>query len=138
MWSISAFAAYTEIDISLMKTEEMSVSTPISALNPDFAVAPQLQPSDMAAVAAAGFKSVIINRPDYESGPTQPTAAEVSAAAHAAGLAVEYQPVVSGGMTAQDVARFTELLATLPKPILAYCRSGTRCTVLYRAATGNS
>ena len=114
------------------------MSTPISALTPDFAVAPQLQPSDMAAVAAAGFKSVIINRPDYESGPNQPTAAEVSTAAKAAGLAVEYQPVVSGGMTAQDVERFTELLESMPKPILAYCRSGTRCTVLYRAATGNS
>lgn len=114
------------------------MSTPISALNPDFAVAPQLQPGDMAAVAAAGFKSVIINRPDYEAGPDQPTAAAVIAAAQAAGLAVEYQPVVSGGMTGQDVERFTELLASMPKPILAYCRTGTRCTVLYRAATANS
>lgn len=114
------------------------MSTPINALNPDFAVAPQLQPADMAAVAAAGFKSVIINRPDYEAGPDQPTAAAVIAAAKAAGLAVEYQPVVSGGMTTQDVERFSELLNTLPKPILAYCRTGTRCTVLYRAATGNS
>ena len=112
------------------------MSTPINALNSDFAVAPQLQPGDMAAVAAAGFKSVIINRPDYEAGPDQPTAEQVSTAARAAGLAVEYQPVVSGAMTAQDVERFSELLAQLPKPILAYCRSGTRCTVLYRAATG--
>ncbi len=112
------------------------MSTPINALNPNFAVAPQLQPGDMAAVAAAGFKSVIINRPDFEAGASQPTAEQVSAAARAAGLEVEYQPVVSGAMTAQDVERFSELLAQLPKPILAYCRSGTRCTVLYRAATG--
>ena len=111
------------------------MSTPINALNADFAVAPQLHPSDMAAVAAAGFKSVIINRPDYEGGADQPTAADVCTAARAAGLEVEYQPVVSGAMTAQDVERFTELLTNLPKPILAYCRSGTRCTVLYRAAT---
>lgn len=114
------------------------MSTPISALSPDFAVAPQLQPDDMAAVAAAGFKSVIINRPDYEAGPDQPTAASVMAAAKAAGLTVEYQPVVSGAMTTQDVERFSELLNTMPKPILAYCRTGTRCSVLYRAATGNS
>lgn len=112
------------------------MSTPINALNPNFAVAPQLQPGDMAAVAAAGFKSVIINRPDFEAGADQPTAEQVSTAARAAGLEVEYQPVVSGAMTAQDVERFSELLAQLPKPILAYCRSGTRCTVLYRAATG--
>jgi uncharacterized protein (TIGR01244 family) len=112
------------------------VSTPIKSLTPDFAVAPQLQPSDMAAVAAAGFKSVIINRPDYEAGPDQPTAEQVSAAAREAGLRVEYQPVVSGAMTQDDVARFAELLHTMPAPVLAYCRSGTRCTVLYRAATG--
>ncbi len=112
------------------------MSTPISSLTEDFAVAPQLAAADMAAVAAAGFKSVIINRPDFEGGPDQPTAASVMEAARAAGLTVEYQPVVSGGMTAQDVTRFAELLETLPAPVLAYCRTGTRCTVLYRAASG--
>jgi uncharacterized protein (TIGR01244 family) len=88
----------------------------------------------MPAVAAAGYKSVIINRPDYEGGPDQPTAAQVSQAALNAGLQVEYQPVVSGAMTAADVTRFSELLKTLPGPVLAYCRSGTRCTNLYVAA----
>lgn len=111
------------------------MSTPINSLTENFAVAPQLAATDMAAVAAAGFKSVIINRPDFEGGADQPTASSVMQAARAAGLTVEYQPVVSGGMTAEDVTRFAELLKTLPAPILAYCRTGTRCTVLYRAAT---
>ncbi|HTJ98657.1 MAG TPA: TIGR01244 family sulfur transferase [Bordetella sp.] len=110
------------------------MSVPINRLTETFAVAPQLSPDDMAAVAAAGYKSVIINRPDYEGGPTQPTAADVSQAALSAGLTVEYQPVVSGAMTADDVARFTELLHTLPQPILAYCRSGGRCTNLFVAS----
>ncbi|WP_353152045.1 TIGR01244 family sulfur transferase [Pollutimonas bauzanensis] len=110
------------------------MSVPISALTDDFAVAPQLSPSDMQAVADAGFKSVIINRPDLEGGPDQPTSADVIAAAHAAGLSVEYQPVVSGAMTPEDVARFAVLLKELPAPVLAYCRSGTRCTHLFRAA----
>jgi len=114
------------------------VATPINSLTSDFAVAPQLTPDDMGAVAAAGFKSVIINRPDFEDGPNQPTSAAVSEAARAAGLRVAYQPVVSGQMTSDDVTHFAELLQTLPAPVLAYCRSGTRCTVLYRAATGNS
>jgi len=105
-------------------------------LSPDVSVAPQLGPQDMAAVAAAGFKSVIINRPDFEAGPEQPGAADVSAAATAAGLRCVYQPVISGAMTQADVDRFAELLTTLPRPILAYCRTGMRCTVLYRAATG--
>jgi uncharacterized protein (TIGR01244 family) len=42
--------------------------------------------------------------------------------------------VVSGGMTPADVARFAELLKELPAPVLAYCRTGTRCTYLYQAA----
>jgi uncharacterized protein (TIGR01244 family) len=112
------------------------MATPIQPLNDDFSVAPQLGPQDMVAVASLGYKSVIINRPDFEGGPDQPTAESVAAAAREAGLRVEYQPVVSGAMTADDVSRFSELLQTLPAPILAYCRSGTRCTVLYRAATG--
>lgn len=111
------------------------MSTPINRLTPDFAVAPQLTPEDMAAVAQAGYKSVIINRPDHEGGPDQPTAAAVSAAAREAGLRVEYQPVVSGAITADDVTKFAELLQTMPAPVLAYCRSGARCTSLFQSAT---
>lgn len=110
------------------------MSVPVNSLTDSFAVAPQLSPEDMPAVAAAGFKSVIINRPDFEGGPDQPKAADVMKAAEAAGLQVEYQPVVSGAMTADDVARFAELLDVLPAPVLAYCRTGTRCTHLYHAA----
>lgn len=110
------------------------MSVPVNSLTDSFAVAPQLSPEDMPAVAAAGFKSVIINRPDFEGGPDQPKAADVMKAAQAAGLQVEYQPVVSGAMTADDVARFAELLDVLPAPVLAYCRTGTRCTHLYQAA----
>lgn len=110
------------------------MTLPIRPLTENFAVAPQLGPQDMAAVAEAGYKSVIINRPDFEAGADQPTAADVSAAAEAAGLAVVYQPVVGSAMTMADVARFAELLETLPAPVLAYCRTGTRCTNLFAAA----
>ena len=111
------------------------MSLPINSLSETFAVAPQLSPEDMQAVADAGFKSVIINRPDLEGGADQPFSADVIAAARAAGLSVEYQPVVSGSMTADDVARFAVLLKELPQPILAYCRTGTRCSHLFQAAT---
>ena len=110
------------------------MAAPIRPLSPTFAVAPQLASEDMAEVAAAGYKSVIINRPDYEGGADQPAEADGIRAARAAGLTVEYQPVVSGAMTTQDVARFAELLRTLPGPVLAYCRTGTRCTNLYTNA----
>jgi len=103
-------------------------------LSETFAVCPQLAPQDMAAVAQAGYRSVIINRPDGEGGEQQPLSADVMKAARDAGLTIVYQPVISGGMTEQDVVRFKQLLAELPAPVLAYCRSGTRCTNLYQAS----
>lgn len=111
------------------------MSTSIRALTDNFAVAPQLGPDDMAAVAQAGYRSVIINRPDFEGGPDQPTADSVIEAARQAGLTAVYQPVVSGAMTGSDIDRFADLLRELPAPVLAYCRSGTRCTHLFAAAT---
>ena len=90
----------------------------------------------MAWAAQAGFKSVINNRPDFEGGPDQPTSAAVEAAATAAGLSYAYLPVAPSVQTPQEVTRFAELLAELPKPVLAFCRSGARSGKLYRAATG--
>lgn len=103
-------------------------------LNDQIAVAGQLESADMAKVAQAGFKSVIINRPDFEAGPHQPTSEEVMQAARAAGLTVIYQPVISGQLTLDDAKTFKQHLSTLPRPILAYCRSGGRCTSLFHAA----
>ncbi len=106
------------------------------SLTPDFAVAPQLGPADMQALADAGFRSVIINRPDGEGGPQQPLSADVLQAARKAGLQARYQPVVSGAITVVDVADFARLLHELPAPVLAYCRSGARCTQLFQAVQG--
>jgi uncharacterized protein (TIGR01244 family) len=110
------------------------MSIPVNQLTAQLSVAPQLSAQDMAAVAAAGYKSVIINRPDFEGGPDQPASSEVMAAAQAAGLQAVYQPVVSSAITPEDVSRFAELINTLPGPVLAYCRSGARCTRLFQLA----
>lgn len=108
---------------------------PIQPLSPEVCVAPQLDPSAMAEVARAGFKSVINNRPDFEGGPTQPTSADIEAAARAAGLQYAYLPVSGGYQSPEEIARFAELIETLPKPILTFCRSGARSTKLFLAAT---
>jgi uncharacterized protein (TIGR01244 family) len=113
------------------------VSAPaVQQLSADVCVAPQLDPSAMAWAAQAGFKSVINNRPDFEGGPGQPTSAMMEAAAAAAGLRYAYLPVAPAVQTPEEIARFAALLAELPKPVLAFCRSGTRSGKLYRAATG--
>jgi uncharacterized protein (TIGR01244 family) len=98
----------------------------------DFTVSPQILASDVAEIAAGGFKSVICNRPDGESFDQTPFA-EIEAEALRAGLAFRYIPVVSGAMTHEDVQVMAEALKEMPAPVFAYCRSGTRCGVLYRA-----
>jgi len=112
------------------------VSAPaVQQLSADVCVAPQLDPAAMAWAAQAGFKSVINNRPDFEGGPDQPTSAMMEAAATAAGLRYAYLPVAPAVQTPEEIARFAALLVELPKPVLAFCRSGTRSGKLYRAAT---
>jgi uncharacterized protein (TIGR01244 family) len=87
--------------------------------------------------AQNGFKSVINNRPDFEGGPDQPTSAVMEAAAQAAGLQYAFLPVNGAYQSPEEIARFADLLKALPKPILAFCRSGARSGKLYRAATGD-
>ena len=108
----------------------------VQQLSADVCVTPQLDPAAMAWAAQSGFKSVINNRPDFEGGPDQPTSATLEAAATAAGLCYAYLPVAPAVQTPDEIARFAALLAELPKPILAFCRTGTRSGKLYRAATG--
>lgn len=111
------------------------MSLPLQTLSADVCAAPQLAPSAMADVARAGFKSVINNRPDFEGGPDQPTSASIEAAAQAAGLQYAHLPVSGAYQSPEEIARFAELLKTLPKPILAFCRSGARSGKLFHAAT---
>ncbi|MFZ2651133.1 MAG: TIGR01244 family sulfur transferase [Burkholderiaceae bacterium] len=108
----------------------------IQQLSADLCVAGQLDPPAMAWAAQAGFKSVVNNRPDFEGGPDQPTNASVEAAARAAGLVYAFLPVQGSYQSPEEIARFGELVASLPKPILAFCRTGTRSGKLYRAAAG--
>ena len=103
-------------------------------LTVDIAVAGQLDPAAMAEAAAAGFRSVVNNRPDFEGGPTQPTSASIEAAARAAGLAYAFLPVAPSVQTPQEIARFAALLESMPRPILAFCRTGARSGKLVRAA----
>jgi uncharacterized protein (TIGR01244 family) len=107
----------------------------VQQLSADVCVTGQLDPAAMAWAAQAGFKSVVNNRPDFEGGLDQPTSAAMQQAAEAAGLAYAFLPVQPAVQTPQEVARFAELLAALPKPILAFCRSGARSGKLYRSAT---
>lgn len=109
----------------------------ITPINDRISVSQQIAKADMAEIVASGFKAIICNRPDGEE-PGQPTSQEIEAEAIRHGLGFAYVPAVSGAMTAQDAAAMADALATLPAPVLAYCRSGARSTKLYGMAKGSA
>lgn len=106
----------------------------IAKITDDFAVAWQLEAEDFGTVAQQGFRSVINNRPDGEAGVyiSEGEAAETAARN---GLAYAFLPIDHVNLIDPAVAdAFRALLDQLPKPILAYCRSGTRCSLIWALA----
>ena len=104
----------------------------IRKVSDSFAVSPQIAMGDLAELSERGFSRVISNRPDGEE-PGQPTAAEISAAAEAAGLEFRHVPV-AGGFGEADVAAMADALEGAAGPVFAFCRTGTRSTLLWSLA----
>ena len=88
-------------------------------------VSPQITPADVALAKAQGFTTIVNNRPDGEA-PDQPAAAEIEAAAKAAGLAYVHIPV-RGMPTPEQVEETRAAILNSEGPVLAFCRTGTRC-----------
>lgn len=109
----------------------------VRKLTDTVSVAPQLSVRDIAEAARLGFRTLINNRPDGED-LGQPSAGELEAAARELGLEYHHQPVVSGALSERDVHAFRELLAQAEQPVLAFCRTGTRCTMLWALAESGS
>ena len=98
-----------------------------------FLAAPQIAVSDIAEAKALGITTIINNRPDGEE-PSEPQGAEIEAAALAAGLGYVAIPVTHAGFSGPQVAAMAVALQDATGPVLAYCRSGTRSTLLWALA----
>jgi sulfide:quinone oxidoreductase len=102
----------------------------IHYLAPGLSVSEQILPAQLAALKAAGFRAIICNRPDGE-GADQPLFAQIARDAHALGIEAHYLPAESGKITDEQGRAFGALLAQLPQPVLAYCRTGMRSTTMW-------
>lgn len=101
----------------------------IRVLTPEFSAAPQITVDDVAEIAKLGYKTLICNRPDGEV-PGQPLNADIEAAAKDAGLA--FHCIAFAGMITPDMlAAFDEALDKAERPVLAFCRTGTRSTNIW-------
>jgi sulfide:quinone oxidoreductase len=109
----------------------------IKKLTSNLSISPQVLMSEIQAIAQAGFKAIICNRPDGE-GPDQPSFKEIEQAANQYGLQAKYLPAESGKVRDEEGQAFGQLLNTLPGPVLAYCRTGMRSTTLWALSQADS
>ena len=105
----------------------------IRKVSDEFSVSGQLEPDAIAALQAAGVKTLICNRPDNEA-PDQPAYADLARLAHEAGMTVHYLPVVHDTINPQNVEDFSALLQDATTPVHAWCRTGLRSITLWSLA----
>ncbi len=108
----------------------------IKTINAEISVAPQITPDEVQKLADQGFRALICNRPDGEAAD-QPNFSEIEAAAKKVGLEIRNLPIVSGKLSDQDAVDFGAAMQELPRPILAYCRTGTRSATLWSLSQAN-
>ena len=99
-------------------------------LSDTIGVSDQISPEDVLELSGLGIKSIICNRPDRESESDQPDAESIRQASKKLGIEFVFHPVESNFQTNQDASKMAKYLCELPKPIIAYCRSGGRSTAL--------
>lgn len=105
----------------------------IAILTPNVSVISQPEVADIAQLADRGYRSIIGNRPEGETAD-QPKWRDLKAAATARGMEAVQIPVVASTITEADVRKFVQALERLPKPIVAFCRTGTRSALLWALA----
>ncbi|MBB4105098.1 TIGR01244 family sulfur transferase [Allorhizobium borbori] len=102
----------------------------IREIDGEYSVSGQISVSDLDTIKALGFKSIVCNRPDEEE-PGQTPFSVIAARAAELGLETAHVPVGRMGVDADAVAGMVDVLDELPRPMLAYCRSGARSTAIY-------
>ena len=111
--------------------------TEFNQLREGMLASPQIVAEDVARAKEAGVTLIINNRPDGEAAD-QPGGAEIEAAAHANGIAYRAIPVSSAGFSLPQIEEMQTALDSAEGTVLAYCRSGTRSTILWALANAKS
>ncbi|WP_439155141.1 TIGR01244 family sulfur transferase [Yoonia sp.] len=109
----------------------------IRQITPNYAVSSQIDPSDISAIAAAGFTTIICNRPDTEVPPSHQSAVMAEAASDA-GLTFVEIPVTHQGLNMQMIDAQKQAITDSTGPVLAYCASGTRSSIVWSLASAGT
>jgi uncharacterized protein (TIGR01244 family) len=103
---------------------------PLMELAPGIAAAGGLGREEIEALAAAGYKTIINNRPDGED-PGQLSADDARRLCEDRGMTYHHIPFVAATLTRPQVDEFAAALQNAPHPVVAHCRSGTRSTMIW-------
>lgn len=119
------------------ETSEKKAQSMFRTLNEKVSVSPQITLEDVGAAKAEGVTLIVNNRPDGED-PSAPQSADIEAAAKAAGIEYVSIPITHSGFSAPQVDAMIAALKGTGGKTLAYCRSGTRSTLLWSLAQAKS
>lgn len=104
----------------------------VKKITPEISVTGQLSARDVSLAHSLGFRSLVCNRPDSEEA-NQPLFEDIERAAELSGMKAYAIPVPGSGVTETQVKALAEIWDDMPKPALAYCRSGARSATLINA-----
>ena len=102
----------------------------ISKIDDNFSITSQIQPADIAGIAAAGYVAIICNRPDGEEA-NQPCAADIARECENAGIAFHHIPVSGMAASQELIDQHREVIKSSNGPVLGYCRTGQRARYLW-------
>lgn len=104
----------------------------VTVLDPNYTVTGQISVANVADIKAAGYDTIMCNRPDGEEAG-QPAADQIKRAAKKAGLKFFYVPM-GRSLGANIIGDFKSVVGGENGKVFAYCRSGNRCTILWKTA----
>ena len=96
----------------------------------DYVVSDQINEDDVEKLKDAGFKTIFCNRPDNEE-DKQISVKSIQDKVTKCGLSFVHQPVIGGQISQVDIDQFSDYFDEAEKPIFAYCRTGTRSSMLW-------
>ena len=135
-----ASACTDQVTATVSEINEQKAESMFRTLNEKVSVSPQITLEDVETAKAEGVTLIVNNRPDGED-PAAPQSADIEAASKAAGMDYVAIPITHSGFSAPQVEAMIEALEGAEGKTLAYCRSGTRSTLLWslaQAKTGMS
>ena len=135
--SLSACAEAPDTDQPATETLEKKAQSMFRKLNEKISVSPQITLADVDTAKAEGVTLIVNNRPDGED-PSAPQSNDIEAAAKAAGIEYISIPITHSGFSAPQVDAMIDALENAKGKTLAYCRSGTRSTLLWSLAQAKS